>query len=202
MRDMATRGRNGLRWIGDQPKCAICAGDGAGGCAEHHLTHGVSVWLCEMHRSDAFLRRRGGCDLVDSLAGLWTAAGRLGTRQRAALATHIRNVRAPPDQRARPGSYSWPRLRAEAERRFAAGEPPQGVIHELRARHDADTATAPSIRTMRRWFNEGRWLAQNITSGEQTRSASRRSTRRRGNDHRPNSITAWGWWYGWPRGFP
>ena len=125
---MATRSRGRLRWIGDEPKCAICAGNGAGGCAEHHLTHGVSVWLCETHRSDAFLRRDGGHDFVDSLRGMWTAAGRLGTRQRAALATHIRNVRSAPDQRAQPGSYSWPRLREEAERRFAGGEPPKDVF--------------------------------------------------------------------------
>ena len=78
---MATCSRGRLRWIGDEPKCAICAGNGAGGCAEHHLTHGVSVWLCETHRSDAFLRRDGGHDFVDSLRGMWTAAGRLGTRQ-------------------------------------------------------------------------------------------------------------------------
>ena len=202
IRDMATRSRGRLRWIGDEPKCAICADNGAGGCAEHHLTHGVSVWLCETHRSDAFLRRDGGHDFVDSLRGMWTAAGRLGTRQGAALATHIRNVRSAPDQRAQPGSYSWPRLREEAERRFAGGEPPKDVIRELRARHDADAANAPSVRTMRRWFHEARWLAPDIASSGRTQRGPRRPTQRRGNQHRPNAITAWGWWYGWPRAWP
>jgi hypothetical protein len=65
-----------------------------------------------------------------------------------------------PSARARPGSYAWPTLRDEAERRFAAGAAAQAVIATLRARHAADTARAPSVRTMRRWCAERRWLAR------------------------------------------
>jgi hypothetical protein len=56
------------------------------------------------------------------------------------------------------GSYSWPRLRREAEDAFARGERVLGVIARLRERHALDHATVPSIRTMRRWFAQCRWL--------------------------------------------
>jgi hypothetical protein len=57
----------------------------------------------------------------------------------------------------RPGSYTWPALRAEAEARWAAGDPPRRVIDELRARHTSAIAVAPSRATMYRWFREARW---------------------------------------------
>src|ERR671931_583198 len=44
------------------------------------------------------------------------------------------------------------------ERRFAAGEAPAQVIADIHARHHGAPAPGPSIRTLRRWFNEGRWL--------------------------------------------
>ena len=57
-----------------------------------------------------------------------------------------------------PGSYSWPELRREAERRYAAGEDPNDVIAELRDRSRGGPARPPSVRTMRRWFHDARWL--------------------------------------------
>jgi hypothetical protein len=60
--------------------------------------------------------------------------------------------------RARPGSYAWPKLRREAEERFARGDGVIATILRLRERHAQDHATVPSIRTMRRWFSQGRWL--------------------------------------------
>lgn len=209
IRGMAARRRERLRWIGDQPLCAICAGSGSGECAEHHLTHGVSVWLCETHRSDAFLRRRGGRDFVESLAGLWIAAGGASTRQRSALATHLARLEEASTRSPLPGSYSWPRLRAEAEQRFAAGEHPRLVISELRTRHSADDATAPSVRTMRRWFTEARWLA--AAPPDPADSGGSRTTPRRSGPSRTASrrttINGSPWWYGWPvewlpRGYP
>ena len=50
-------------------------------------------------------------------------------------------------------------LRREAERRFAAGEPPAQVISELRQTYRDGPAMVPSLRTMRRWFTQARWLA-------------------------------------------
>jgi hypothetical protein len=60
--------------------------------------------------------------------------------------------------RRRPGSYAWPRLRRDAEACFARGERALTTITRLRERHARDHATVPSVRTMRRWFAEGRWM--------------------------------------------
>jgi hypothetical protein len=117
----------------------------------------VSVWLCAWHRSPAFLERRAGRDLVVSLMRAWEAAGCLTQARHRALDVHRARLGGPP-ARARPGSYAWPALRREAERRFAAGEPPARVIGELRGRVAGGAAKAPSRRTMARWFSEGRWL--------------------------------------------
>jgi hypothetical protein len=89
---------------------------------------------------------------------MWVAAGALTRLRSAALLTHIRQTRSADADPQLPGSYSWPRLRAEAERRFAAGEDPRRVIEELRRRHRRGTARAPSVRTMRRWYTQARWL--------------------------------------------
>jgi hypothetical protein len=143
---------------------------------EHHLTHGVSVFLCEAHRRDGYQRRRGGRDFVDELAGMWGASGNLTSRHRRALMAHLNAVaRAGVNTRALPGSYSWPVMRAAAERRFAAGEPPRTVIFELRTRHAGGDAIVPSVRTMRRWFCEARWLVPPDPAGGSPGVASRRS---------------------------
>ena len=148
------------RWGTGRVVCALCAGPGSGVVTEHHLTHGVSVFLCEAHRCDDYQRRRGGRDFAEELAGMWGASGCLAPRHRRAIAAHVRRIAsAHAISRLRPGSYSWPLLREEAERRFAAGEPPRKVIFELRATHVGGDAIVPSVRTMRRWFCQARWLA-------------------------------------------
>ena len=144
--------------MGKLPPCAICMGPGYGGRAKLHLPFGLSVWLCAEHRSAEFLTRRAGRDLVASLGGVWEAAGCMGSGRRRALAHHLERAGRPPRPAPRPGSYSWPDLRREAEARFARGERPRDVIDHLRGRHASDPATVPSVRTMQRWFSEGRWL--------------------------------------------
>jgi hypothetical protein len=129
----------------------------------HHLTHGIHVWLCGIHRTDTYLRRQGGATFTRRLRAAWNAAGVGGARREAALRAHRRRVHAPGAE-SLPGSYAWPHLRREAERRFAAGEAPDAVITDLRRRHRDDHATAPSIRSMRRWFAQGRWLTPATTN--------------------------------------
>src|SRR6266540_3101873 len=146
------------RGHGKLPMCLICAGPGEGPRAEVTLTHGVKVWLCAAHRDPAFMRARAGRDFAASLLACFRAAGCLSGRRSAAIEAHLRRVREA--ARRRPGSWSWPRLRAEAEARFARGERPGQVIALLRARHAEDHASAPSVRTMRRWHQEGRWLGR------------------------------------------
>jgi hypothetical protein len=64
------------------------------------------------------------------------------------------------EARPRPGSYTWPSLRREAEAAFAAGRPVNAVIAALRRLHADGTAVPPSVRTMRRWNADRRWLAR------------------------------------------
>ena len=161
-RRQETTGRKGAvrrRWGTEQVVCALCASPGTGSVTEHHLTHGVSLFLCQAHRDDAYQRRRGGRDFAEELAGMWGASGCLAPRHRRAIVAHVgRITRANAVAGPLPGSYSWPLLRGEAEGRFAAGEPPRKVIAELRATHAGGDAIVPSVRTMRRWFSEARWL--------------------------------------------
>ena len=160
-----TDGRDGLGsdhaeggLVGGGPPCAICAGTGRQARGLVHLTHGVSVWLCQEHAGDGFLRDDDGTVFAERLAAMWLATGTLTARRAAALRAHIRQIQSAGTARERPGSYSWPALRREAEQRFAAGHDPQRVIQELRDRHTDCPATAPSPRTMRRWYTQARWL--------------------------------------------
>jgi hypothetical protein len=146
-------------WEGKLPVCAICDGPGQGERALFHMTGGVKVWLCAAHRSPEFLTRRAGRDLAASLLRIWRATGSLNARRSAAVGAHLQRV-GEARRRARPGSYAWPDLRDEAERRFARGEPPRSVISELRRAHSGDRARVPSVRTMQRWFADGRWLGE------------------------------------------
>lgn len=142
------------------PPCAICRRRGRGISTPRFLTHGVFVWLCATHGNDAFVFRRGGHEFADRLRAVWAAIGALGTRRRMALATHVHRLRSSLAGSGKPGSHSWPRLRREAEARFAAGEAPAIVIAELRSLHGEGPARPPSVRTMRRWFGQARWLAR------------------------------------------
>ena len=108
------------------------------------------------------MRREGGRELVRRLTGIWSASDALGLRRRAALAAHIERLRLADEGRNKPGSHTWPKLRREAEQRFAAGETPALVIDELRHSYGDGPAIVPSVRTMRRWFAQGRWLVPSL----------------------------------------
>ncbi len=139
-----------------------------------HLTHGVEVWLCETHASDRFMRDDEGTVFAEHLASMWIATGTLTVRRATALRTHVRQTRSAGVARGRPGSYSWPVLRREAEQRFSQGHDPRQVIQELRARHADCPAMAPSARTMRRWYTQARWLAPPTPGPREARKARRR----------------------------
>jgi hypothetical protein len=150
--------------LGKRPPCLICMGPGQGERQLLHLPGGVSVWLCGAHRSPEFLRRRAGRDFVLSVMRAWRAAGCMTRGRERALDLHRARLLGP-HRRSRPGSYAWPDLRREAERRFASGEPPARVIRELRARVAEGPARAPSRRTMLRWLAEGRWARRRARPG-------------------------------------
>ena len=149
--------------LGSQPPCAICMGRGEGERGRLLLPGGVVVWLCGAHRSLAFQRSRAGRDFFVSLSCVWQAAGCFTVRRRRALEVHrerlLRQVTAAPAARPRPGSYSWPALRRDAEAQWAAGAPLRAVIDRLRTRAARGEARPPSRTTLYRWFGEARWRA-------------------------------------------
>jgi hypothetical protein len=143
-----------------QPVCAICLDRTRGKTLERPLTYGVTIWLCEPHHSIQFLCRNAGRDFVVTLERTWRSHGCLTRARSRALNAHLHAIRTTGATitRPRPGSYSWPRLRREAEACFARGEHILNTITRLRDRYVQGDANPPSIRTMRRWFSQGRWL--------------------------------------------
>ena len=142
-----------------QQVCAICVERTRGATKRVSLGYGVEIWLCDTHASPWFRSRRGGRDLVLTLQRLWQSHGCLTELRRRALDAHLAMAgREAPSDPNLPGSYAWPELRRKAERRWAGGEHRDDVIRELRCAHDRDHARVPSIRSMRRWYQEGRWL--------------------------------------------
>lgn len=142
------------------PVCAICLDRTRGKVIERKLTHGVLVSLCEGHSSVEFMRRNAGRDFVVTLMRSWNAHHCMTKARSRALDAHLLAMRSLGKVTARPqpGSYSWPRLRREAEERFARGDGILSTITRLRERHLLDHAAVPSVRTMRRWFTQCRWL--------------------------------------------
>jgi hypothetical protein len=142
------------------PLCAICIDRTRGKTLERQLGYGVRIWLCEAHHSLEFMRSNAGRDFAVTLLRIWRSQGCLTRARSKALEAHLENVKAIAHApvRSRPGSYAWPRLRAEAESAFAGGERVLAAITRLRERHAHDHAKVPSVRTMRRWFSQGRWL--------------------------------------------
>jgi hypothetical protein len=147
-----------------QKVCAICVERTRGRTVEVRYGYGVCVWLCEGHASAAFQTQRGGRDVVLTLQRLWQAHGMLTAARSRALSAHLVACRADPPRRARPGSYSWPDLRAAAERRFAAGVGAHAVTRRLHAsgRPEGCPGRLPSPRTIRRWQAQRRWLQRGI----------------------------------------
>jgi hypothetical protein len=139
--------------FGNRPPCAICVGKGVGERAELRLPYGITVWLCEEHRSPEFQHRRAGRDMVASLSWVWSSSGCMTRRREKALEVYRRQVLDGRAGRGLPGSYAWPELRREAERMFADGHRPEAVVALVRGR----PSPRPSSRTIRRWHAEGRW---------------------------------------------
>jgi hypothetical protein len=142
-----------------QAVCAICVERTRGKTQLVELGYGVSVHLCAQHASHEFQTQRSGRDFALTLQRLWHAHGCLTIARSNALRRHLVACSGP-EARPRPGSYSWPALRAEAETAFAQGRPSGTVIAALRRLHADGPATPPSNRTMRRWCTERRWLAR------------------------------------------
>ena len=142
-----------------QAVCAICVERTRGRTRLVELGYGVTVHLCEGHASPQFQTQRSGRDFVLTLQRLWHAHGCLTVARSKALRRHLASCSGA-EARPRPGSYTWPELRQIAETAFATGKPAAIVIAALRRLHQNGPAHPPSIRTMRRWHTERRWLAR------------------------------------------
>ena len=148
--------------LGSCPPCVICMGRGEGERGLLTLPGGVSVWLCAAHRSESFQRRRACRDFVYTLSCVWQAAGCFTARRRRALELHRQRLLAQargPSPRSRPGSYTWPELRQEAEGQWAKGQPLRRVIDRIRSKASRGLAHPPSRTTLYRWHAEARWRA-------------------------------------------
>jgi hypothetical protein len=73
------------------------------------------------------------------------------------MLAHLAALRARPP-RPLPGSYAWPRVRVRAEQLFADGTSVRSVDSAIR-RSDYGISEPPSLRTVRRWRSQRRWLA-------------------------------------------
>jgi hypothetical protein len=143
-----------------QPVCAICIDRTRGKTARVDFGYGVHVWLCAGHASVDFLTARSGRDAVLTLMRMWQAQGCYTQARKRALDAHLASLRSRP--RRPPGSYAWPAVRAKAERCFAAGAAAAPVAQRIQQATYGD-ATAPSLRTIRRWRADRRWLARQAT---------------------------------------
>lgn len=138
-----------------QPVCAICIDRTRGKTTRVDFGYGVHVWLCEGHASVEFLTGRSARDAVLTLMGIWQAQGCYTQARKRALDAHIASLKMKP--RKRPGSYAWPAVRARAERWFAAGAATAPVATRIHQATYGD-GTGPSLRTIRRWRSDRRWL--------------------------------------------
>lgn len=164
--------RSGSRWR--SPVFDLCTDRPA--AATTRPSHARGGDLVMPHACGRSVHARRGRYRLRRAARRDVARHRLLTARRlAALRAFVRRTGSSEVARGKPGSYSWPLLRQEAEQRFAAGHDPRTVITELRDRHADCPAMAPSVRTMRRWYTQARWLASSPHRPRRTHEVRRRA---------------------------
>ena len=141
-----------------QAICAICIDRTRGRTELVRLGYGVTVWLCAGHASPGWQNGRSGRDFVLTLHRIWHASGCLTRSRSRALDAHLERLKG---RRGRPlpGSYAWPEVRRECERRFAQGAHPTALAQEIRRRWTAHDARPPSVASIERWHRQRRWMS-------------------------------------------
>jgi hypothetical protein len=127
------------------------------------LAYGVSLVLCKDHRDPRFIATRSGRDFLRAVGTLFSSLGITARRYREALLRFVDEVARPQDyrpKRHRPGSYAWPERRQDAETVWSRGGSfTQGLHAAVADPPDARArARPPSSRTVRRWWQDRRWL--------------------------------------------
>jgi hypothetical protein len=95
---------------------------------------------------------------VLTLHAIWHASGSLTRSRSRALDAHLKRMKGRGGRRPLPGSYAWPHVRRECERRFAQGARPAALAREIRTRWTTQDARPPSAASIERWHRQRRWL--------------------------------------------
>ncbi len=137
-------------------RCAICLGRDR--VAAFTMHYGIVIMLCDTHQRKRFLTMDGGARFTRLLSERWQSHGMLTKQRIRALGLHIRRIHDLATPKELPGSHAWQPERQECERRFAAGEPADDIIRDIRDPLRWGSHKPPSVRTIRRWFADKRWL--------------------------------------------
>ena len=125
------------------------------------LKHGVTLVLCSSHRTPEYVAEDSGRKFLSAISALFHSMGLRSARHHAALRAFVQEMTNPHrqrPQRPRPGSYAWPARRQDAETVWSRGGSfLQGLAAALAGPPDR-RARAPTDRTVRRWWQDRRWL--------------------------------------------
>lgn len=147
--------------------CLVCQLRTRGLALDVYLGEGVTISLCEEHASDAFVLADNGRHFLLTVSQALRAAGRLTRRHSKAVDGYVARAKQRRQRREtgrkRPGSYAWASIRQRLEARLAAGalstaQMASLVEDWLRVEVRRGHVKLPSLRTLRRWRLEGRWL--------------------------------------------
>jgi hypothetical protein len=142
------------------PRCIACFPRSCAG-QRVPLPYGVSLALCGDHRDPRFVASQAGRAFLAAIGDLFSSLGLTARRYGAALAAFVEQVRRPErPRRPRPGSYAWAPRRRDAEAVWSAGGSfERGLTIALADPPAPRARTAlPSSRTVRRWWQDRRWL--------------------------------------------
>jgi hypothetical protein len=125
------------------------------------LTLGCSLVLCAEHRDPAFIASDSGRRFLSAVSVLYASLGLTSARFGAALRAFVErcaNPRRHAARRHRPGSYAWPERRQDAERVWSRGGSYQQGLAAALARPPDGRGRMPTQRSVRRWWQDRRWL--------------------------------------------
>lgn len=149
--------------------CLVCQTLTEGEARDIYLGYGVTIRLCARHASIDFIRADSGRHFSLTVHQALRSAGRLTRNHVKALDSfierHVRPGRRRSDaaERARPGSYAWREIRMRLEERLARGSlstaAMAGLVRDwLKVELRRGRVSMPSLRTLRRWRLDARWL--------------------------------------------
>lgn len=153
------------------PRCICCFPQSRAGQVVP-LRYGVQLVLCEQHRDPTWISAASGRFFLASVAETFKSLGLTGQRYVKALRSFVDDALGArhSSPRPRPGSYTWPSLRARLEEVWRGGgsyhDGERELVDALRVK--GDDWPMPSPHTVRRWWREKRWL---FTGPEPERSA-------------------------------